>query len=260
MTADFDAWADIYRIWTELSPDTDAAFYRRIAAAAGRPVVDLGVGLGRLAARLGSDAGPDAAIDVGIDVSDAMLAEARRRLGGAVRLVKASIADYALDEPAAFSYAGQNTLNHVAPAEQPVVFHTVFRNTRPGGRFAFETALALPARLRMRDRVPVLRTYAGGIVVHDITRLTDAQAHRAELIGMVERLDGDGRVVERRYFPPIPFTFLTVEAVTGWAARAGWEIESVHADPHGTALTAESPSAMWCLRRPGGGGGSDARR
>jgi SAM-dependent methyltransferase len=257
MTADFDIWAEMYRIWTEVSPDIDADFYRRIAAATGRPVVDLGVGLGRLAVLLG----PDAAPDVGIDVSDAMLTEARRRLGGSVRLVKASIADYTLDEPAAFSYAGQNTLNHVAPAEQPVLFHTVFRNTRPGGRFAFETALAQPARLRMRDRVPVLRTYAKGIVVHDITRLTDPQAHRAELIGMVERLDGDGRVVERRYFPPIPFTFLTVETVTGWATDAGWQVESVHADAHGTALTPDSPSAMWCLRRPGPGlhGGADDR-
>ncbi|HEU4730035.1 MAG TPA: methyltransferase domain-containing protein [Kofleriaceae bacterium] len=242
MSADFDAWADIYRLWTAVSPDPDAEFYRRLAATAERPVVDLGVGLGRLAVLL--------APDVGIDVSGEMIAEARRRLNGSVRLVQSSIADYALDEPAGFSYAGQNTLNHVAPAEQPVLFHAVYRNTRPGGRFAFETALAQPARLRTRDRVPVLRSYSEQAVVYDITRLADAQGHRAELIGMVERTDGAGRVVERRYFPPIPFTFLTVEVVTGWATQAGWQVESVHADPQGNPVTADSPSAMWCLRRP----------
>jgi SAM-dependent methyltransferase len=242
MSADFDVWADLYRIWTDLVPGDDAAFYRRMAETSGRPVVDLGIGLGRVAVEVNPD--------VGIDVSPAMLDEARRRLPGSTRLVRASIADYALDRPAAFSYAAQNTLNHVAPAEQAVLFHTVLHNTRPGGRFAFDTALAQPARLRMRDRVPVLRAFDGERAVFDITRLIDPAAHRAELIGIVDRIDPRGQLVQRRYFPPIPFTFFTVDAITGWAAAAGWQVESVHASPDGDPLTADSPAAVWCLRRP----------
>jgi SAM-dependent methyltransferase len=238
----FDAWADMYRTWCDLVPGDDLDFYRGLAERSGRPVADLGIGLGRVAMAVNPD--------IGIDVSSVMLEESRRRLGPSVRLMRASIADYTLDEPAAFSYAAQNTLNLVAPADQPAVFATVLRNTMPGGLFAFETAIARPTRLRLRDRVPVLRASGSGFAVFDVTRLTDSQGHQAELIGIVDQMDDQGMVIQRRYFPPVPFTFLTVQTLTTWAIDAGWRVESVAADVMGGVLTSEPSSAVWCLRRP----------
>lgn len=238
----FDAWADMYRTWSGLTSDDDLGFYRTLAERSGRPVVDLGIGLGRVATAVNPD--------IGIDISPVMLEESRRRLGPSVHLMRASIADYTLAEPAAFSYAAQNTLNLLAPADQPAVFAAVLRNTVPGGLFAFETTISQPTRLRMRDRVPVLRAYGSGFAVYDITRLTDSQASQAELIGMIDRMDDQGVVIQRRYFPPIAFTFFTVTTLRAWAVDAGWRIESVYDDVTGAVLTSESSSAIWCLRRP----------
>lgn len=244
MTIDFDAWADIYRVWTDLAAPDEAeiAFYRRLAESANGPVADLGIGLGRMAAQVRPD--------IGIDISGQMLAESRRRLGAGIKLVQADLASCILGRPVALQYSAQNTLNHIPAGRLPAVFRAASRNSRPNGRLAFEAALAQPGRNRARERVPVLRALDATHAVYDITLLHDQQGRSAELVGMLEHLDQRGRVVERRYFPPIPFAFLTVPDITAWATLAGWEVESMHTDFHGTPINADSASAVCCLRRP----------
>ncbi|MET9340040.1 class I SAM-dependent methyltransferase [Nonomuraea sp. NPDC003804] len=242
--ADFDHWAEIYSAWTAMAQDDPAEieFYQRLAGAADGPVADLGIGVGRLAAKLDPQ--------VGVDVSEAMLAEARTRLGPGIRLIRADLAACELPEPAALQYCGQNTLNHLSRRSVPEALRCAFRNARPGGRLAFEVVQPRPERQKARDGVPRLRVWDEGRAIYEITRMLDKQGLEAELVGLVERLDGDRRVVERGYFPPIRFCFLTMAEVADWAEAAGWQVEGAYAGFTGRPLAPESSTAVWCLRRP----------
>ena len=90
----YDAWAGIYdSVYSYVR--ADIPFYAREAVESGGPVLELGVGTGRVAvptARLGIDI-------VGIDSSEAMLAVARSKLGslgpdaGSVELIAADMRD-----------------------------------------------------------------------------------------------------------------------------------------------------------------------
>jgi SAM-dependent methyltransferase len=246
MVPDFDLWAELYSTWTRVAREDPAeiAYYRRLAAGVDGPIADLGIGVGRLAAEMKPD--------VGVDISAAMLEEARRRLGAGIELIQADLADFALPEPAALQYCGQNTFNHLHRERVPAALTCAFRNAAPGGRLAFEAVQPRPERQKAGNGLARLRAWADGQAIYEITRMLDKQGRDVEMIGLLERLDERHRVIERSYFPPIRFSFLTMAEVTGWAGAAGWEIETAHADFHGTPLAAESSTGVWCLRKPGG--------
>ena len=118
----YDAWtygerfADVYDDWYGEITDVDACTKRLARLAEGGPVLELGVGTGRLAL-------PLAALGVevhGIDASEAMLARLRAKPGGdAVRLTVGDMAELALVDPPGFTvvFAAFNTLFNLGSRE-----------------------------------------------------------------------------------------------------------------------------------------------
>ena len=108
MTEGWRGWDDYAPFYDWENAQTvqrrDVAFWQRLAAAQGGPVLELGCGTGRIAmpvARAGAHI-------VGIDRSDEMLARARKRiararLGGRVMLVRGDIRDLPFRPRARFS-------------------------------------------------------------------------------------------------------------------------------------------------------------
>lgn len=242
--ADFDLWADFYRTWSDIAAESqydDIAYYQQLAAGVCGPVADLGIGIGRVAAAIKPD--------YGVDISADMLTEAARRIGNVTRLIHASITDFQLPRPAALQYCAQNTLNHVTDDQHPAVFISAYRNSAPGGLFVLDTALIHLQQQRQRDRIPILRAWGNRCVVQVITELLDSEGRHARLIGLLEQLDETGVVTRRRYFPPINFTFLTIEEVVDWARVAGFEIEAAYADFSRSRLEAGARRAVFHLRR-----------
>ena len=221
----------------------DVQLYRRLLEETGRPAVELGIGEGRVARHLRPD--------VGIDLSRTALAYCRERLADPPVLLEADFRDYSLDSPARLTYAPLNTLNYVVGAsERRRVFANVLRNTVAGGRLAFDCLVPRPDRLSLRNGVPVLRGREGDLLLYDITSMVDLEAGEARIHAFVERVDDAGRVVSRRYFPPVPFAFPTPAQLREETESSGWEVEELWGGFHGEGFTDTSPVQVWLLRKP----------
>ena len=221
----------------------DVQLYRRLVEEHGRPAVELGIGEGRVARHLRPD--------VGIDLSRTALEYCRERLDDPPVLLEADFRDYSLAEPARLTYSPLNTLNYVVEArERRRVFANVLRNTAEDGRFALDCLVPRPDRLSVRNNVPVLRGREGDLLLYDITSMVDFDTGEARIHAFVERVDGSGRVMSRRYFPPVPFAFVTPEQLREEAESAGWAVEALWGGFHGEEFTDASPVQVWLLRRP----------
>lgn len=141
-----DRFADVYDDWYADVTDVEATVARLAALASGRgPILELGIGTGRLAlplARLGFDVR-------GVDASAAMVDRLRAKPGGAE--VPVAIADLASFTPPGRAgdpaggvrfglvFVAYNTLFNVTdPAGQDRCVATVAEALAPGGRFVVE--------------------------------------------------------------------------------------------------------------------------
>jgi SAM-dependent methyltransferase len=247
-TADPDAvWAEVMPLWNALhGDDADVGLYRRLVRRDGarRPVVELGVGYGRVARHV--------LPDVGVDAS----AGALRRcalLAPAVRLLAADVADYTLPEPAGFSYAPQNLLSLLPDGAPPRFFAAVWRNTRPGGRFAFDAAVPRPDRLPRRPAGPVLRGRVGRVNVwYRMEAVCASPGHgvRVEVHHALEWVDPAGRVEVHRDYPPLSLRYREPDRVRCLLEEAGWVVEHVWGGFDGRPLTRRSSRQVWLVRRP----------
>ena len=135
-----DGFADVYDDWYHGISDVDVTVVELLDLAGSGPVLELGVGTGRLAVPLAeAGLGQQVAV-VGIDASAAMLARLAWRDPG--RLVETILGDmrYDLpDGPFALVFAAYNTLfNLTDEGAQARCFVDVALRLRPGGRFVIE--------------------------------------------------------------------------------------------------------------------------
>jgi SAM-dependent methyltransferase len=129
----------------------DVPFYVELARETDGPLVELGVGSGRVAIPVAEATGRPV---LGIDTSPAMLAKARERAEAAgveLELREGDMRDLELDEPAELVYCPFRALLHVPTwADRRRVFERVADSLRPGGRFAWNAFAfdhAIAARL-----------------------------------------------------------------------------------------------------------------
>ena len=133
-----DRFADVYDAWYGDVTDVAACTRRLAGLAGGGPVLELGVGSGRLAL-------PLAALGVevhGIDASEAMLARLRAKAGSEqIRLTCGDMADLPLADPPAFTvvFAAFNTLFNLPTVDlQRRCAARVATLLAPGGLFVVE--------------------------------------------------------------------------------------------------------------------------
>jgi SAM-dependent methyltransferase len=140
----YDVFAPIYDDWASHMTE-DVAFYVELAREADGPLVELGVGNGRVAIPVAEATG---ARVIGIDSSPAMLVQARERAeaaGVALELVEGDMRELALTEPAALVYCPFRALLHLPTwPDRRRVFERVAGSLRPGGRFAWNAFVFNP--------------------------------------------------------------------------------------------------------------------
>ena len=166
-------FADVYDEWYGDVSDVDATVAVLEELAGGGPVLELGVGTGRLALPLSGRG-----IDVhGVDASPAMVERLRAKPGGAaIHVTEGDFADVDVDVPGGFTLAfvAFNTLFNLATAEaQQRCFSNVARRLRPGGGFVVEAFVPDP------DAAPA----GGGLTTRSIS------ADRVELQATLADLD-----------------------------------------------------------------------
>ena len=255
---EYDHFADIYSVWTDTASSARAnlAFYVEAYTAADGPVVELGVGDGRIAI-------PAAARGrhiTGVDLSTAMLDRCRRKaeesgVSDRLTLLQADFRHFQLDEPAALISLPYHSLGHVtAIDEKRAVVEHVFAQLRPGGRFLFDDFLMTPAAVNHMRGVQLRATYqsaSGADVLLWVTSIVDESAQSIRVVTWEDERSGDEWLSDRRY------RYLTLSWLSPAQARqlltdAGFLVDASYGDFEGTPF-AESTAheQVWVARRPG---------
>lgn len=144
----------------------DLLFYKNLAEAAD-PVLELGVGTGRVALDL-ANAGHEV---WGIDNNDAMLDRARCKAADTpgVHFMRADMRDFKIDRKFGLIYAGYGAFHHLlTPDDQLACMRAVEHHLVDGGLFAFDLRAVFATDWDDGDSVPLLhdwtRTTSDGIV------------------------------------------------------------------------------------------------
>lgn len=220
-----ERFADVYDEWYADLTDTDACVAALAGLAAGGPVLELGVGTGRLAIPL---AATGVAV-TGVDTSPAMLARLAAKPDG--ERVEAVLGDMA--EPPvgqrrfALVVAAYNTFfNLIDPGAQQRCLHAVGGHLAHGGRLVLEGFVPAEGRIGPTD-VVVPRTVTADRVVLSVTR---SRPDDQELLGQYIDITEAGirlRPWQIRYARPDQLDAMAADAglrlVQRWAGWAGEE-------------------------------------
>jgi SAM-dependent methyltransferase len=135
-------WAEMYDEWHAGLMDDTGSVATLAELADGGPLLEFGVGTGRLAVPL-AEKGLEV---VGVDVSEDMLAELEKK-GSTVTPVVGDMATVSLEREFAVVYIAFNSI-FVLPTQQDQVrtFRNAAAHLRPGGRFVLETTVGATAK------------------------------------------------------------------------------------------------------------------
>lgn len=231
-----DRFAPVYDDWYDGITDaaTCAALLAELADlghdAGGGPVLELGVGTGRLAVPL-SGLGVQV---VGVDTSAAMLSALTAKPGGeAVETVLGDMADPPVGERSfAVVFVAYNTLfNLVDPADQQRCFASAARRLLPGGSFVVEAFVPAPGQAQ-QSVAP--RTIAADRVVLSVSQ-TDPG--RQEAMGQYVDITEAGIALR-----PWHIRWSTLDELDAMAASAGLVLADRWADWERTPFGVDSPS------------------
>lgn len=219
-----------------LAPVVDAL--ERLAD--GGPALEFAIGTGRVGLALA-----DRGIPVsGIELSAPMIAELRRKPGGAeVTIAEGDMATTRVPGEFALVYLVFNTLGNLRTQEEQVAcFRNAARHLRPGGAFAIE--LWVPGIRRMppgQNAVPfdVSDRHLGFDTYDTVTQRGASHHYTTDPDSTVRH-----GVTNFRYVWPAECDLM--------AQLAGLEFESRQADWCGSPFTAESESHVSVWRRPEG--------
>jgi SAM-dependent methyltransferase len=230
--AEYDHFAPDYDLWAAEMTE-DAAWYVALAREAAEPIVELGIGTGRIAIPIARETGKRV---LGIDRSPAMLAAGRERAGQLpIEFREGDMRELALEEPVELVICPFRALLHLPTwADRRRLFERVAATLKPGGRFAFnvfafsgEVATRLSGVRRERGDSWEIPRYAWAD-----SRIDIARGRGDEEIGKL-RLWWIGR-----------------SEFEGLIEVAGLEVETLHGWFDGRPYDDSSLEMVWVARKP----------
>lgn len=233
-----DAFADVYDDWYQGISDVEATvnILAELAAEfAPLPVLELGVGTGRLAVPLAARG----VQVVGLDASAAMLAKlAQNDPAGSVA---GCIGDMVDDQPAgpfALAFVAYNTFfNLLSEARQQACFASVAERLSPGGAFVIEAFVPEP---QPGSSVVVRSMTVDSVVLSVATHDEAAQTAQGQYISFSE----SGGVRMR----PWAIRYATVDQLDSMAVAAGFHVADRWEDPSRTPFSVDSPRHITVYR------------
>ncbi len=209
----------------------DVPLYENFARAADGPVLELGVGTGRVAIALAKSG-----FDVwGIDNSGAMLERAMSKAAGCLRLEQGDMRTFELGQTFGLIFAGLGTFHHLLSIDdQTACLRSVSDHLSPGGLFVCDLRPIFHDGWEAGASTPL---------VHDWTRIlpstgeteTKTRTVRSDAAGQIRHqtnfydlLDADGAV--RRIVEEVDLRFTTRYEMEGLLRDAGLELEHVYGD------------------------------
>ena len=255
--AQYDSFADIYGIWTETAPgiETNRRFYVDACLAAGGPVVELGVGDGRIAVA----AAARGCRVIGVDASPVMLRRCRERaeragVGDRIELLEADFRTFRIGEPAALVTLPYHSIGHLTSmqAKRQGVHH-VFSQLRPGGRFIFDDFVMTPdalARMRQVQLRAAYRSAAGTDILLWVTSRVNEKARLMTVITWEDHFRADTRPEWRRY-RRLELSWLDPDHARMLLLETGFTIDACLGDFDGTPFSSDNAAEqIWIARKP----------
>jgi SAM-dependent methyltransferase len=237
-----DSIAEVYDRWPDVPADTDDTVAFLAERAGGGPVLELGVGTGRVALPLAARG-----LEVhGIDASAAMVAKLRAKPGGeGVQVHLGDFADVAVDGRFALVFVVFNTFFALLSQEDQVrCLAGVAGRLRPGGRFVLEAFVPDVARFDRGQRVDA-------VAVGDAEIRLNASSHdplHQRVRSQHVLIDAAGGV--RLY--PVQIRYAWPSELDLMARLAGLELVERHGGWLAEPFTAASARHVSVWARPGG--------
>ncbi len=182
-----EAFADVYDEWYGDVSDVDGTVETVVALAGGGPVLEFGIGTGRLALPL-----VQRGLEVhGIDASPAMVERLRAKPGGAA--VPVVVGDFAdVEVPAQHGFgvvlAAYNTLfNLTSASAQQRCFANAVRHLRPEGSFVVEAFVPGPDPAGTTGHVTPSVIGADRVVLQVTRRHPDTQTVEGSVVSITEK-------------------------------------------------------------------------
>lgn len=255
--AEYDRFSDIYRVWTETAASARAnlGFYVDAYEAAKGPVVELGVGDGRIAVQAAARG-----VDVtGVDLSAAMLERCRQNAEAAgvlarLTTIQADFRHFELPQPAGLIALPYHSLGHLQSLDdkREAVMH-VFSQLRPGGLFIFDDFLMTPALIEHMRRVQLRAEYpstSGTDTLLWVTSLVNEASQTIKVVTWEDEADADGLLVRRRY-RRLSLSWLEPAQARNLLNDAGFEVEACYGDFDRTPFAADTAhEQVWVARKP----------
>jgi SAM-dependent methyltransferase len=237
-------------VYAQVRDGVDNAYYLEKMASAGGPVLEIGVGTGRLfreVRRRGIDAW-------GVDVSPAMIERCRARLGEAdrERVWVQDAVHLRTERRFALIAAPFRVLSHVPALDDQIrLLDAAFEHLLPGGCFVFD--LYVPNLKLLQEGLAELCDFDGEHAPgRRLRRIVSSSP--ADLVRQTSRVhmsfvwdEGDG---ERRADWDFEMRFFFRFELEHLVARSKLGLEAIHGDFAGGPLTPDSAEYVVVCRRP----------
>jgi ubiquinone/menaquinone biosynthesis C-methylase UbiE len=247
------AWVGFYDEWTR-DVEGDVAFYVRRATAVPGPVIELGVGTGRIAIPT-AQAGQHV---IGVDLSTAMLNEARRRAAEAgvadrIAFAEADMRAFVAEAPVNLVTIPYRSFLHMQTTDdQLTCLRNVNRSLVSGGHLILNMFVPDPAFIAGQDRKRNLHTEftdeRGRRCEVWVTPIYEMTTQKVTIRATVDAYEGErlADTTENEMVVRMVYRFEMEHLLS----RAGFEVESLFGDFDERPLEEGSSEMIWVARKP----------
>ena len=250
----YQAWAEWYDIFYAAADPGDVEFYHGLCRASCGPVLEIGVGTGRIAlplARQGMEV-------VGIDLNEPMLKVAQRKaldaapLDGSLKLIQADMRNFDLKRLfPVVTIPARTLLLATTEDDQLRTLCCAARHLESEGTLAFNLFYPDPEMLADSPEeeflLEVVEKPEGGRYVLTAKNRFDTKSQLNNGVQIAEELDADGEVIRREELA-VAVRYLYPDQVIELCERAGLEVIELWGDFEGAEVTKESDEIVVICR------------
>jgi len=251
---DYVAWAEWYDIFYAAADPGDIGFYHGLCRASGGPILEIGVGTGRIALPLAKE-GMEI---VGIDLFEPMLKVAQQNaldvapLEGSLRLIQADMRNFDLKRQfPVVTIPARTLLLATTEEEQMQTLCRAAEHLAPDGTMAFNLFYPDPEMLADDPHeeflLEVVEKPDGGRYVLTAKNHFDLEFQLNHGVQIAEELDPKGNVLRRQELEVV-VRYLYPEQIIALCDRVGLEVIEMWGDFEGGELDEESDEIVVLAR------------